>query len=625
MKALSPQSANRQSAHSMPYGAERMGDGRTRFRLWAPSADRVDVVLGEPARLLPMKSVENGFFEAEEAHLQPGTLYQYRINQSQFVPDPASRFQPEDVHGRSMLIDPTDFAWTDQDWQGRPWEEAVIYELHVGTFTPKGTFLGVIDKLDYLVHLGVTAIELMPVSDFPGRWNWGYDGVLPFAPDSRYGTPHELKQLIQSAHAKGLMVFLDVVYNHFGPEGNYLYTYAQPFFTQAHHTPWGDAFNFEGPYAQPVRDFFIHNALYWCEEFHVDGLRLDAAQAMIDSSTPHILEALAEAVSQGPGRTRDIHLILENEGNEARYLRAKDKGLPHGYSGQWNDDIHHSFQVLVRGNIQGYFRDYAENPADHLGRCLTCGFDYQGEPSGFREGRSRGESTEGISLHRFIAFIQNHDQVANSPMGQRLTYFSTPSKVQAAVAVYLLSPATPMLFMGEEWAARQPFPFFCDLHEELSQAITEGRRSAFATFEEFALAENHHFIPNPCDEKTYESAILNWADLESHEHRQWFHLYQHLLTLRRQEILPLFRQSDRMLSAEYTVLSPKALVVQWHFLNVISLTLLANFEDVPVVCPAMLANPVVYQTNETVSHQVAAGTLPANTVLWFKQREELLW
>ncbi len=332
-----------------------------------------------------------------------GSRYRFQIEDGLLVPDPASRLQPEGVHGVSVVTDPLAWHWRDGDWTGRPLREAVFYELHVGTFSAAGSYAGVRQRLDYLADLGVTAIELMPVAAFAGCRNWGYDGVLPFAPSSCYGSPDDLKQLVEAAHRKGMMVFLDVVYNHFGPEGNYLHLYASSFFTDRFDTPWGEAIRFSGPLCRWVRRFFIENALYWLEEFHFDGLRLDAVHAIFDDSQPDILEELATAVREGPGKGRQVHLVLENDGNEVRYL-AREKGRPSFYDAQWNDDAHHAMHVLISGETDGYYLDYAENPAARLGRCLAEGFAYQGEESAWRGGRRRGSPSAGLPPIAFVDF-----------------------------------------------------------------------------------------------------------------------------------------------------------------------------------------------------------------------------
>ena len=362
----------------MPFGAELREDGSVRFRLWAPAARQVELLLRGPqgTRALQMAQAGEGWFELVTAEAGAGSRYLYRIDGGLEVPDPASRLNSEDVHGPSVVVDPTAFEWTDGTWRGRPWHEAVIYELHVGTFSPEGTFSGVERKLDHLVDLGVTAIELMPIADFPGKRNWGYDGALLYAPDTAYGTPDELKSLVCAAHERGLMVLLDVVYNHFGPEGNYLHVYAPQFFTDRHHTPWGAAINFDGADSRPVRDFFVHNALYWLEEYHFDGLRIDAIHTVCDDSPRHIVTEITEAVRQGPGRERHVHVVLENGANQARFLGPP--GAPMTADAQWNDDVHHCLHVILTGESDGYYEDYARNPHGLLCRCLAEGFAYQG-------------------------------------------------------------------------------------------------------------------------------------------------------------------------------------------------------------------------------------------------------
>ncbi|MGD8875115.1 MAG: malto-oligosyltrehalose trehalohydrolase, partial [Gammaproteobacteria bacterium] len=511
----------------MPFGAELLADGRTRFQLWAPSASRVDLCLRQPAAAgssvtdepaalteLPMEPAADGCFSLTTARAGAGDRYQYRIDGGMLVPDPASRFQPEDVHGPSEVIDPGAWNWRDGDWRGRPWEEAVIYELHVGSFTPAGNFAAVQEKLDYLRDLGVSAIELMPVADFPGRRNWGYDGALLFAPDSRYGRPEALKALVDAAHARGLMVFLDVVYNHFGPEGNYLHVYARQFFTERHLTPWGAAIDFDGPHSQRVRQFFIHNALYWLEEYHFDGLRLDAVHAIPDASQPDILTELAQRVHAVFDRRRHIHLVLENDHNSAHYLVRDAAGRPHCYTAQWNDDIHHALHVLLTAESGGYYRDYAADPLRHLGRCLAEGFAYQGEPSAYRDDRPRGEPSTHLPATAFVSFLQNHDQVGNRACGERITLLADAARIRAATVLLLLAPAPPLLFMGEEWGCTQPFLFFCDFGPELAEQVVAGRRQEFAQFPQFSDPAARRRIPDPLDSATFRQSVLDWTACE---------------------------------------------------------------------------------------------------------------
>lgn len=602
--------------HDMPFGAAVLGDGRVTFKLWAPAAGKVELCLEEGLDPLLMQQAGDGWFSLTTGLAAPGTRYRYRIDGGLQVPDPASRFQPDDVHGSSQVVDPGDFNWQDGDWRGRPWEEAVLYELHVGAFTPEGTFAAAVERLDYLVELGVTAIELMPVSDFPGARNWGYDGVLPFAPDSRYGSPQDLKYLIQAAHSKGLMVFLDVVYNHFGPEGNYLHAYAPQFFTERHHTPWGAAINFDGEGSRVVREFFIHNALYWLQEYRFDGLRLDAVHAILDDSEPHILVELADRVKDGPGKGRHVHLVLENDDNAARYLVRDAAGDPRWYVAQWNDDIHHALHVLTTGEESGYYGGYADSPARSLGCCLAEGFAYQGEPSPYRDGAPRGEPSAGLPPAAFISFIQNHDQVGNRAFGERITQPAPPAAVRAAAAVYLLAPSPPMLFMGEEWAASTPFPFFCDFGPDLAPLVTEGRRKEFAKFPEFSDPALRERIPDPNAPETFESAVLRWEESGRPEHGSWLRLYRQLLELRREHIVPRLKGITGR-QAEYGVLGERALHVRWTLSGRSSLTLLANMGPETSGGFVRPEGTLIYASSEGLDARLMQGSLPEWSVLWF--------
>jgi maltooligosyltrehalose trehalohydrolase len=584
--------------HSMPFGAECRDDGAVRYRLWAPAQQTILLLLHEvPGETLrPMTRLLNGWFESIVEGARPGSRYGFRLEDGLQVPDPASRSQPDDVHGLSEVVDPRAYHWRDQDWRGRPWEETVLYELHVGTFTAAGSFRAVIEKLDHLAALGISAIELMPVADFPGRWNWGYDGVLPFAPDSRYGRPADLKALVDSAHARGLMVLLDVVYNHFGPEGNYLHRYAPSFFTDRHKTPWGAAINFDDVGSRTVRDFIIHNALYWLEEYHFDGLRLDAVHAILDDSQPDILRELAQAVAAGPGRDRHVHLVLENEHNEARYLERDAAKRPLAYVAQWNDDIHHALHVLVSGETDGYYEDFADAPVRHVGRALTEGFCYQGEPSRYRHGTPRGEPSAHLPPSAFVNFLQTHDQIGNRAFGERLTQLAKPAALRAAITVLLLSPQPPLLFMGEEWGSRTPFLFFCDFGADLAAAVTAGRRQEFARFPAFQDPATRARIPDPNDPATFAAAVLDWSDLQHSAHREWLSLYRDLLAVRRREIIPRLGQLNGG-QGQFRLLSKRALVVDWHFGDGSRLTLLANFADEPVTHNMHRAGEVLYATS----------------------------
>lgn len=600
-----------QRVHSMPFGAEFLDDGMLNFRLWAPSAQRVDVCLqeGVDEKILPLQLQKDGWFSLATREATAGAHYCFSVDGGMRVPDPASRYQPQDVHGPSEAIDPRAWHWTDTGWQGRPWEEAVFYELHAGSFTAQGGFAGIVEGLDHLVDLGVTAIELMPVADFPGTRNWGYDGVLMYAPDASYGRPEELKALVQAAHAKGLMVFLDVVYNHFGPEGNYLHAYAPQFFSQQHHTPWGAAINFDGVDSGRVRDFFIHNALYWLEEYHLDGLRLDAVHAILDDSSPDFLTELAQAVARGPGATRHVHLVLENDDNAARYLERDAALKPRAYTAQWNDDIHHALHVMASGEKGGYYADYADVPAHHLGRCLTEGFAYQGDPSPYRDGALRGEPSRQLPVTAFVNFLQNHDQVGNRAFGERLATLATAEAMRAVTAVLLLAPSPPMLFMGQEWGSRQPFPFFCDFGPELAQAVTEGRRREFERFPEFSDPAARARIPDPCTMATFDSARLDWKAQDT----KTLQLHRALLALRQLEIIPRLA-GVRGGQSGFDVLGHSALHAHWQLGEGSRLTLLANLGATPVADVPAPAGRVLYTTDAAWTAQSA---LPPWSVFWY--------
>jgi maltooligosyltrehalose trehalohydrolase len=557
-------------ARRMPFGAEARDDGLTRFRLWAPGARSVALWLEEHRRTLPMLRDVEGWAELATRDAPPGTRYRFQIDGELLVPDPASRFQPNDVHGPSEVVDPLAYGWSDAGWTGLPAERLVFYELHVGTFTRAGTFKAAMDRLDHLVSLGVTAVELMPVGDFPGRRGWGYDGVLPFAPESRYGRPEDLKALVDAAHARGLAVFLDVVYNHFGPEGNYLHRYAPAFFNPRHQTPWGAAINFDGPGSEVVRAFVVHNALYWLEEFHMDGLRLDAVHAISDDSSSHVLVELAQVVAKGPGSERLIHLVLENDGNEARYL-ARD-GAPL-YRAQWNDDLHHALHVLLTGERGGYYADY-QPAAPALGRALAEGFVYQGEHSRYRD-RPRGEPSGELPPTAFVGFLQNHDQVGNRAFGERVTALAPPDAVRAATAVLCLAPSLPLLFMGQEWAAPEPFLFFSDLGPDIGPAVAEGRRREFARFPEFADAEARERIPDPQAPSTWQRSTLDWSHAETPAHREWLDFHRALLRIRHTEIVPLLTGEIEP-RTRWSRLGETAIEVEWTFPVERVLRLVAN-------------------------------------------------
>jgi len=509
------------------FGARITADGVS-FQLWAPAAKQVDLMLAQPPH--PMRRSDDGWFTADVPGLGAGARYKYRIDDDADVPDPASAFQPEDVFGPSEVIDHSRFVWRATDWRGRPWAETVLIETHVGTFTEQGSYRAMIDKLDHLIEIGITALELLPIADFAGARNWGYDGVLWYAPDSAYGRPEDLKTLIDEAHLRGMMVLLDVVYNHFGPEGNYLGRYAPSFFTDA-QTPWGQVIDYRLP---PVRSFAVGNALSWLRDYRFDGLRLDAVNAITEPGEISMLHDLSAAAGQLAADTgRHIHLVLENGDNLASLLDAAQDPPQGRYRAQWNDDYHHCWHVLLTGERNGYYQDYP-TPLQDLARALGSGFVYQGEASAFRGGQLRGEASGGLSPAAFVNFLQNHDQIGNRALGDRLEGTADTRTIEAALAVTLLAPMVPMLFMGEEWGSRRPFPFFCDFKGRLADAVREGRRREY----DWAYARYGDQVPDPLDEATFRSAVLDWSERDTAAAQHRLALVRGLLAVRGREIAP---------------------------------------------------------------------------------------
>lgn len=552
------------------FGPTLTDNGIT-FRLWAPAAREVALVLD---KVHPMTRAGD-WFELDVPGARAGKRYRFRIDNEIEIADPGSHFQSEDVAGPSEVIDHA-YDWQALDWKGLPWERTVCLEAHVGIFTPEGTYRAIIDKIGYLADTGITALELMPLADCPGRWNWGYDGVLPYAPASAYGRPEDLKALIDAAHGRGIMVFLDVVYNHFGPEGNYLPRIAPQFFSKA-QTPWGGAIDYTVP---EVRDFAIHNALHWVDRYRFDGLRLDAVHAIVTPGKPSILADLSAAVGAFAAESgRHIHLVLENDDNRASLL-APDEDPPAGrYRAQWNDDYHHAWHVLLTGESQGYYRDYVDAKS-HIARTLAEGFAYQGEPSPHRKSE-RGEPSASLPRAAFVNFIQNHDQIGNRPMGERLTALADPQAIAAALSVLLLQPSPPLLFMGEEWGATEPFPFFCDFKGDLADAVREGRKREFAE----AYARHGNDIPDPLARATRDLAVLDWSALSKPEHAARLNLTRELIRVRRKAIMPLL---PAMVGPGEANFQGDVLSVRWTANNQ-SLQLLANLSGQPQPAPARLA------------------------------------
>jgi maltooligosyltrehalose trehalohydrolase len=563
--------------HRMSFGAE-VGEDGVSFRLWAPLHDAVGLTIEGESGARAMAAGPDGWHVLHASDVGPGALYKFVLPGGVAVPDPASRFQPRDVHGPSEVIDPEAYRWKTPHWRGRPWEECILYELHVGAFTPQGTFLAALERLDRLVALGVTAIELMPIADFPGDRSWGYDGVLPYAPDSSYGRPDDLKALVDGAHARGLMVFLDVVYNHFGPEGNYLPLYA-PIFTERHKTPWGDAMNLDGPGAEPVRDFLVQNAIYWIEEYGFDGLRLDAVHALPDASPRHILEDIAAGV-RAAAKGRFVHLVVENEENDAGRIARDPAGAPRQYSAQINDDLHHVLHTAVTGEGDGYYADYAGRTI-LLGRALAEGFAFQGEMMDYR-GTPRGAPSAALPPTAFVAFLQNHDQIGNRALGDRITAGAPVAAVRAAAAICLLCPEIPMLFMGEEWAAAQSFPYFCDFEPPLAEAVRQGRQMEFARFPQFASADLREQLPDPTSRATFLSAKLRWEDAAVGLHKEWWDWYARVLAVRRAEIVPRLRGIAGH-AGRWATIDDGAVIVRWTLGDDSELALAANLKPTPAL------------------------------------------
>jgi len=577
------------------FGPKLTADGAL-FQLWAPAARRVDLVLEKPHPMIPG---EDGWYAAEIPDVGAGARYKFRIDDEIDVPDPASAFQPDDVSGPSEVIDHAAYRWRASDWRGRLWHEAVILEAHVGTFTKEGTYRAMIGKLDHLVETGITALELMPLADFAGSRNWGYDGVLWYAPDSAYGRPDDLKALIDEAHLRGLMVMLDVVYNHFGPEGNYLGRYAPDFFTEA-HTPWGSAIDYR---VREVRDFAIGNALHWLRDYRFDGLRLDAVNTIVETGEIPILHELSRAVGKLAAETgRHINLVLENSDNRASLLDAVEDPPRGKYRGQWNDDYHHAWHVLLTGEAQGYYGDYQRSPRDDLARALASGYVYQGEVSTFWGGKQRGEPSGQLSPTCFVNFLQNHDQIGNRPLGDRLESIADPRAIEAALAITLLAPMTPMLFMGEEWGSTAPFPFFCDFQGDLASAVRNGRRREY----QWAYEKYGDDVPDPLDKSTVLSAVLDWAECDRPPGAQRLALVRDLLAIRRREIMPRLAGAS---FGEAQAADNDLLTARWRMNDGQMLSLTANLSDREITDPAQAGGTLIWGN-------ALSPSMPAWSVRW---------
>ncbi len=539
----------------IPVGAEFLPESNaTHFRVWAPEKKSVKVDFEDHRPPFALTAEGNGYFSGLAPDVLAGTSYKYLLDQEDPYPDPVSRFQPKGPHHFSQVVNPDSFAWTDANWAGCKLEGQVVYELHLGTFTPEGTWNSAARKLEYLRDTGITLIEVMPVSDFPGKFGWGYDGVQPYAPASIYGTPDEMRKFVDRAHAVKIGVILDVVYNHLGPDGNYLSKYSPRYFSEKHTTDWGPGINFDGIDCAPVREYFRENAAYWIREFHLDGLRLDATQDIHDSSEPHILAEISEIARKTAG-AKSIVLIAENEPQETRMIRPVAEG-GYGIDALWNDDYHHSAIVALTGKADAYYTDY-RGSAQEFVSALKYGYLYQGQWYRWQKKR-RGTPTLGLPRPAMVSFIQNHDQIANSARGQRIDEVTSPGKLRALTAVTLLGPGTPMIFQGQEFASSNRFFFFADHKPELAKLIENGRKEFLSQWRAYNLPEVRSCFANPSLPETFERCKLDFSEVE--KHAETYALHRDLLRLRREDEVISRQGADGIDGA---VLSPHCFVLRF--------------------------------------------------------------
>ncbi|WP_322188779.1 malto-oligosyltrehalose trehalohydrolase [Fulvimarina sp. 2208YS6-2-32] len=602
------------------WGPKLTGEG-AEFRLWAPSAPSLELAIGDaggkPVDFLPMEKDDAGWWRLSTGRVGVGGAYGFRLDNGMVVPDPASRRQFGDVHSLSILTDPKSYRWTTPEWNGRPWEETVFYELHTGTFSDDGTFAGIEGKLDFLKSVGVTTIEILPVAQFMGRRGWGYDGVLLYCAHEAYGGDEGLKRLIDAAHSRGLSVFLDVVYNHFGPDGNYIGAYAPEFFHEEISTPWGPAIAYD---EEPVRQFMIENALYWLGEFRFDGLRLDAIDSIKDTTETPLVEELARAVRKTfPGR--HVHLTSEDDRNIVWHIERGDNGQPKLISGEWNDDFHHTIHVLATHEKEAYYADYTRKSVSQLAKSLATGFVYQDDFSPVRD-KKIGHASDELPPTAFVNFIQNHDQIGNRAFGERLTDLASRRIVECAQAILLLSPQIPLLFMGEEWGETHPFCFFTDFHGELGDAVREGRRAEFAKFTAFHAADTRELIPDPNSPTTFAASKLDWSVLERPNRRVRLEQVKRLLKIRHEKIVPLLKHIPKRSGSYYTSPETLAFAVAWTLQDGKVLHLFANLSDDPWPMPNALtkadltSGELVHSYPSDADEMLATGTLPASSVVF---------
>lgn len=587
-------------AHALPWGAEVV-DGGARFRLWAPAQDTVSL-RADSGATVPLNKMDEGWFEVTTDAVPVNGGYDYVLSDGMRVPDPAARAQMGDVHGPSRLVDPEAYDWRTPDWKGRPWEEAILYELHTGTFSGDGTFDGIVKDLDRLADVGVTAVELLPVAQFGGNRGWGYDSVLLYAPHTAYGGPEGLKRLVDACHERRLMILLDVVYNHFGPDGNYLHLYAPDFFDAKRQTPWGSAIAFD---RAPVRQFFVHNVLYWLEEYRFDGLRFDAIDQIKDPNQEEILAEMArEARAKFPDQ--HIHLTIEDDENTTRLLQFDANNQPRLFTAEWNDDWHHAMHALLTGEDAGYYQDYADAPAKRVAATMAQGFGYQGEPSPFRDGRKRGEPSAHLPPTAFIDFLQNHDQTGNRAQGDRISTLAKPEAVDAALCLLLLGPHIPLLFMGDEYGETRPFQFFTDFTGDLAEAVRKGRNEEFRSNKAFAEAFTKNLVPDPNALETFAASRLAPTATARLD------LMRRLIAARKAHIVPRLTRIGGN-AGTVAAIDGDAFTVSWTLGEGGTLSLTANLSDTLKARPGnFTAAPFFAYPTEM---DVTAGELPPWSVI----------
>lgn len=595
-----------------PLGAEVLPGGGAHFRVWAPRRKQVEVVMhGRRESVVSLDVDGNGYFAGIAPQARAGELYCYRLDGKDEFPDPASRFQPQGPHGPSQLVDPGEFPWRHNSWRPMKLAGQVLYEMHIGTFTTRGSWASATEKLPQLAEFGVTVLEVMPIADFPGEFGWGYDGVNMFAPTRLYGSPDDFRRFVDAAHGLNMGVILDVVYNHIGPDGNYLPQFSESYFSRSYKCDWGDALNFDDEFAGPVREFFVANAAYWIDEFRLDGLRLDATQQIFDRSPQHILSEISRSARAAAGK-REIILVAENERQEARLVRPLEKG-GYGLDGLWNDDFHHSARVALTGRNEAYYNDYLGTSQELLS-AVKWGFLYQGQRYKWQKAR-RGHAALDLRPEQFITFIENHDQVANTAQGERPSFMSSAARYRAMTALLLLAPGTPMLFQGQDFGSTSPFLFFADHEPELAGLVAQGRAEFLRQFPSLALPEVQAILANPADRETFERCKLDWSEAEKNQ--KTVKLHKDLIALRRED---LAFNAQRKHSFDGAVLSDSAFVMRFFAEGGADRLLLVNLGRTAHLDPApepLLAPPegMVWHTlwsSENVEYG-GNGTAPLDT------------